>query len=140
LPVFIFGTRIDPGGTAFALALGIAIAHVIAKFGGGVSLAPARGGQLGETRKLVTFGWPLMLSFGVGAFSLGPTVFSARGGAAAVGLWSLSDLVERACLYRRKHQPGDDPLAKKQFVAGDIVAARNTLTQAFKLLLVTAGF
>jgi len=92
----------------------------------------------------VTFGWPLMLSFGVGAFSLGADRFFLAGveGAAAVGAYgALSDLVRASLLVIAESiSLATIPLAKRQFVAGETAAASRTLEQAFRLLLVTGAF
>jgi O-antigen/teichoic acid export membrane protein len=133
-------------GSAFALALGVSIGNVIAAIPPAVVTGRLLGGrpQWQEARKLLLFGWPLMLSFGIGALAQNADRFFLAGmeGAAAVGAYgALSDLV-RACflVVAEAVSLATIPLAKRQFSLGDRDAANHTLSQAFRLLLVVATF
>src|SRR5262249_10877146 len=95
-------------------------------------------------RKLLVFGWPLILSFGIGALAQSADRFFLAGmeGAAAVGAYgALSDLV-RACflVVAEAVSLATIPLAKRQFSLGDHDATNHTLAQAFRLLLVVVTF
>ena len=147
LLVLLFGVlALHLHGTALALAVGIAAAHLVATIPAAISLGRLLGGRptWRETRRLIAFGWPLMLSFGLGAFSQGLDRFFLAGleGAAAVGAYgALSDLVRASfVILGESISLATVPLAKRQFSEGDRNAATRTLQHAFRLLLVVGTF
>ena len=139
------------GGSALALALGVAAAHLLATIPAAITLGRLMGGRptWRETRKLLAFGWPLILSFGIGAFAQGVDRFVLAGlaGPAATGAYgALSDFVRATfTVLAESISLATVPLAKRLFSEGDRAGATRTLHHAFRLLLVvgtfmTAGF
>lgn len=145
--VLAFGTiALLTDKSALALAFGIAAAHLIASIPAAIMLGRLLGGRptWNHTRKLLSFGWPLMLSFGIGAFAQGVDRFflASAEGAAVIGAYgALSDLV-RASFVILAESVGMStmPLAKRLFSEGDRVAAERTLAQAFRVLMVIGVF
>lgn len=140
------GLALRAEGSAVALACGIAAAHAVATIPAAISLGRLLGGRptWREIRKLVVFGWPLMLSFGIGAFAQGADRFVLAGldGAAATGAYgALSDLVRASfVILGESISLATVPLAKRLFAAGDRAGATETLSQAFSLLIVVGIF
>ncbi len=132
--------------SALALAGGIALAHLLATVPAAITLGRLLGGRptWREARKLIVFGWPLMLSFGIGAFAQGVDRFYLAGvaGAAAIGAYgALSDLVRASfTILAESISMATVPLAKRQFSAGEKAEATRTLHHAFRLLLVVGTF
>lgn len=150
--VLAFGTlALLMDRSALALAFGIAAAHLVASIPAAITLGRLLGGRpsWSHMRKLLTFGWPLMLSFGIGSFAQGIDRFflASVEGAAVIGAYgALSDLV-RASFVILADSVGLStiPLAKRLFSEGDRAGTERTLGQAFRIMMVigvfmTAGF
>ncbi|WP_375461789.1 lipopolysaccharide biosynthesis protein [uncultured Enterovirga sp.] len=132
--------------SALALAAGIAVAHLVASIPAAITLGRLIGGRptWREARKLLVFGWPLMLSFGIGAFAQGIDRFylASLEGAAVIGAYgALSDIVRASfTVLAESVSLATVPLAKRQFSAGERGEALRTLNHAFRLLLVVGTF
>lgn len=132
--------------SALALAAGIAVAHLVATIPAAFTLGGLLGGRptWREARKLVAFGWPLMLSFGIGAFAQGVDRFylASLDGAAVIGAYgALSDIVRASfTVLAESVSLATVPLAKRQFSNGERPEAIRTLNHAFRLLLVVGTF
>lgn len=133
-------------GTPLSLALAIALAHLAAALPGLASAATLVRGRpdWASAVSLVRFGWPLMLSFGIGmcAQTVERFVLADAHGAAAVGAYgALSDFVRNLFLVAADSiSLALIPLAKRQLGAGDDTAARKTLLFAYELLVVLGAF
>ena len=131
---------------ALPLAIGIAAANLLAAVPAAVSLLRLIKGRPNwlATKELLRFGWPLILSFGVGAVSHSIDRFvlmGADGAVALAGYGALSDFVRAVFLVVGEGIGlGTIYLAKQQFNAGDVTAAQRTLGIAFRLFLVLGTF
>ncbi|TDR95046.1 lipopolysaccharide biosynthesis protein [Enterovirga rhinocerotis] len=145
--VLAFGTiALVTDRSALALALGIAVAHLIASIPAAITLGRLLGGRPTwlHARKLLVFGWPLMLSFGIGSFAQGVDRFFLAGaeGAAVVGAYgALSDLVRASfVILAESISMSALPLAKRLFSEHDREGTDRTLAQAYCVLLVIGVF
>ena len=95
-------------------------------------------------RQFLVFGWPLLMSFGIGAFAQGVDrfVLDHFGGAAAVGAYgAASDFVRASFVVVGEGLAASlVSIAKQQHTAGDETAAAATLSIAYKLFLLLCGF
>jgi len=134
------------GGGAIGLAIAIGLAHVIAATPAIATFSRVRLSDSTRAASLhiVSYGWPLMLSFGVTAVGqsmdrlllahyLGPATLGPYGMVADVLRQSFSVLGEAIILSLVT-------VAKQQSNEGNLEAAKSTLQQAFNACLAAATF
>jgi len=134
------------GGGARGLAIAIAVAHVIAAVPALATLSKVRLSHFSRTASLhiISYGWPLLLSFGVAAVGqsidrlllahyLGLATLGPYGVVADVLRQSFTVLGEAIILSLVT-------VAKQQSNRGKLEAAQNTLQKAFNACLAAATF
>ena len=128
-----------------SLAVGVALANLLAAGPTLLAMRPLlrAAPSVAVARQYVAFGWPLILSFGIGAFaqSVDRFVLDAVGGAALVGPYgAASDFVRSSFLVVAEALASSMiSIAKRQHGAGDDLQAQATLTVAYRLFVLLAG-
>jgi O-antigen/teichoic acid export membrane protein len=128
------------------LAASIGGANLMAALPAALSLFASLDGRPSReaTKRLLSFGWPLVVSFGLNAIAIGFDRFVLAGveGTAAVAVYgALSDFV-RACftVFGEGIALATVAIAKRQFSDGDTNEATETLAITYRLFLLLGVF
>jgi O-antigen/teichoic acid export membrane protein len=143
----VFGSAsLALGGGARGLAIAIAVAQVIAAIPSLGAFFRLRwlDGSRAASMHIVTYGWPLLLSFGVTAVgvSVDRLLLAHYLGAAALGPYGVvADVMRQSfSVLGEAIVLSLVTVAKQQVNAGDADAARDTLQKAFNACLASAAF
>ncbi|MDQ2078784.1 oligosaccharide flippase family protein [Xanthobacteraceae bacterium Astr-EGSB] len=139
---FALVATLDP----IVLAVAIGGANLIAALPAAVSLIGSVDGRPSweATKRLLSFGWPLVASFGLNAIAIGIDRFvlaSVEGTATVAVYGALSDFV-RACftVFGEGIALATVAIAKRQFSDGDTNEATETLAITYRLFLLLGVF
>jgi O-antigen/teichoic acid export membrane protein len=134
------------GGGADGLAFAIALGHVIAAIPCFTTFAGIRLSQGSRTASLriLTYGWPLLLSFGVTAVgaSIDRLLLAHYAGAAALGPYGVvADILRQSfTVFGEAIILSLVTVAKQHANDGNIAASNRTLRKAFNACLAAAAF
>ena len=133
-------------GDPVHLALAVALANCVAAIPAGLAVRPMMGGHpsLAEARRLLAYGWPLVMSFGIAALAqtadrlvIGKTIGTAELGAYG----AVADFLRQSFLvFGEGVALSMISIAKRDARRGDRTGAEAVLADAARTLTVIAAF
>ncbi|WP_430912661.1 lipopolysaccharide biosynthesis protein [Methylobacterium sp. sgz302541] len=133
-------------GDPVHLALAVAAANILAAIPAARVVAPMMGGKpsLAEARRLLAYGWPLVLSFGIAALAqtIDRLVIGKTIGAEDLGAYgAIADFLKQSFLvFGESIAFSMISIAKRDARAGGMAAAEGVLNDAARTLTLIAAF